>query len=243
MPGLTLNPEISWSKSIHIFQHDNASDFLSTAYSSLRRHEVSSNIILAHALKGIKTEAALSSCQFTTDSDVDPVSWSSHPHPSSSFWLTVWSSQSPSSAPVLDLVLSCGSWILGDYPIFLWTPRSSSSLPHAWLAPRISALTTHMLSSVAPERVFSVFGMTPLVIAFSRCWTEVSGFPIASEPFYAAYLTYCTPTTFKASEYIIPDGDHLRRPSMDDLNSVAQLCREFADDSVGFRLFISRAKH
>ncbi|PSR71083.1 hypothetical protein PHLCEN_2v13052 [Hermanssonia centrifuga] len=233
MPGLNA----SRSHSV-IMQHDSASDFLAAAYPTLQRHEASANIVMAHALKRVSTEAALSGFQFTCDSDVE--NWLSSADASSftphrnenAFWLTLWSSPSPSSPPVLDLVLACVDWTLGKYPIFLWTPQSQSTIASAWLAPRIRQMAEHLRLCVPPQRVFSVFGMTPLVKTFTRCWTALTGFVVEPEPFYAAYFSFCTAKTFKNSRFPLPAGHHLRRAMISDVDSVAQLCKEFADDSV-----------
>ncbi|KAI0931511.1 hypothetical protein AcW1_001100 [Taiwanofungus camphoratus] len=241
MPGLHAS-----SRTV-VIQHDSASDFLAAAYPTLRRHEASSNIVLAHALKRVSAEAALSGYQFICDADVEaflataePSSFIPHRN-GDSLWLTLWN-MAPSSPPTLDLVLSCVNWTLGEYPIFLWTPRRPSSLSSEWLMPRINQLAEHLQSCVPPERVFSVFGTTPLVKAFARCWTDMTGFTVEPEPFYAAYFSYCTLETFKDCDALLPEGHALRRATMRDLECVAGLCKEFADDSVFFPLSLERAR-
>ena len=232
MPGLNA------SNTTIVVQHDSASDFLAAAYPTLRRHEASANIVLAHALKRVSAEAALSGYQFICDSDVeawldttDPSAFTARPT-NDSFWLTLWTFSSPSSIPTLDLVLSCVNWTLGNYPVFLWTPDRGSSLSSTWLTPRIQQLANHLRQCVPPERVFSVFGMTTLVKPFARYWSNVTSLAIEPEPFYAAYFSYCTTETFVDAPAPLPEGHCLRRASMKDLEAVAQLCKEFADDSV-----------
>lgn len=220
-----------------IMQHDSASDFLAVAYPTLRRHEASSNIVLAHALKRVSTEAALTGLSFTSDADADAwfesadrSSFMAH-RASGAFWLTLWSS-SPSSAPTLDMVLSCVDWTLGNYPIFLWTPKHPSEHSSAWVQPRIRQLIEHLRHCVPAERVFSVFGMTSLVKTFAHTWSRLTGFQIEPEPFYAAYFSFCDAKTFRGASAMPPTGHRLRRATPADLESVAQLCKEFADDSV-----------
>lgn len=233
----------SRTPSLVVMQHDSASDFLAAAYPTLRRQEASSNIVLAHALKRVSTEAALSGYQFTSDSDVD--SWlatadasSFAPHRTTgAFWLTLWSSR-PSAPPALDMILACVDWTLGNYPIFLWSPRRPSEHSSSWLAPRIAQLAHHLRQCVPPERVFSVFGMTSLVKSFSHYWSQLTGFAIERDPFYAAYFSFCNASTFKPSNAPLPAGHRLRRALMSDLEQVAQLCKEFADDSVRTRFLI-----
>ncbi|EKM61670.1 uncharacterized protein PHACADRAFT_248416 [Phanerochaete carnosa HHB-10118-sp] len=230
-----------------IMQHDSASDFLAVAYPTLRRHEASSNIVLAHALKRVSTEAALSGAQFTSDADVDAcleaVDASSFaPHRTSgAFWLTLWSS-SPGCQPTLDIVLACVDWTLGNYPIFLWSPKKPSENSSSWFQPRIEQLADYLRQCVGPERVFSIFGMTSLVKTFARYWSQVTGFRIEPEPFYAAYFSFCNVNTFRPSNVPLPTGHRLRRAMIADLEQVAQLCKEFADDSVHFPLPLDRAR-
>ncbi|RDX51906.1 hypothetical protein K466DRAFT_3461 [Polyporus arcularius HHB13444] len=244
MPGL----HASTSRQSFVMQHNSADDFLSFTYPVLRRHEASSNIVLAHALKRVGAETALSVYEFMSDEDVDARFASVEPDhftpkPSSSaFWLTLWSVSSPSGPATLDLVLACVNWTLGDYPIFLWTPHRSSAASSAWVAPRIEQLADHLHSCVPPERIFSVFGMTSLVKSFARIWSQTTGFVIEPEPFYAALFSYCTAESFREGDSALPEGHRLRKAVMADSESVAQLCKEFADDSIFFPLTIERAR-
>lgn len=234
MPGLHAQD----SSQSFILQHDSADDFLTFAYPTLRRHEASSNIVLAHALKRVGAETALSRYEFMSDEDIDALfSCMDHdrfsPRPSTdAFWLTLWSVSSPSASPTLDLVLSCVNWSLGDYPIFFWTPHRASAASPNWLLPRIEEVAKHLHSCVPPERVFSVFGLTPLIKTFSRVWTQMTGFVVEPEPFYAALFSYCTAETFREADAPLPEGHQLRKGKMADLEAIAQLCKEFADDSV-----------
>ncbi|OCH89554.1 hypothetical protein OBBRIDRAFT_659549 [Obba rivulosa] len=242
MPGLNASCPQTF-----IVQHDCASDYLAFAYPTLRRHEASANIVLAHALKRISAEAALSGYQFVSDSDVeawlhsaDPSAFTPH-QSEGSFWLTMWSTSS-SSLPTLDLVLSCVNWTLGNYPIFLWTPHQANAASSTWLAPRIAQLAEHLHFCVPPERVYSVFGMTSLVKAFVRQWTAMTGFVVEPEPFYAALFSYCNGRTYRKSDVPLPQGHSLRRATLRDLEPVAQLCKEFADDTIYFPLEIEKAR-
>lgn len=234
MPGINA----SRSSNLHILQHDSAQDFLSFTAPFLRRHEASSNIVLAHALKRVDAQSALSGFEFTSESDVyarlsSADADSCAPRATrGAFWLTVWNHASASSPPTLDLVLSCVDWTLGDYPIFLWTPNRVSASSSAWLGPRMAELTEHLNRCVPPERVYSVFGLTSLVKAFARTWTQLTGFTVEPEPFYAALFSYCNARTFRDSNAPLPEGHCLRKATMADLEPVAQLCKEFADDTV-----------
>ncbi len=251
MPGLT---PVRSSANIVIVHHDSSAHFLSAAFPTLRRYEESANIVFAHALKLLGSEAALTGCHFTNESDVSSWWKQSRPPPqghvvaglptttiskatttrgsNEPFWLTVWSSPSPFIPPTLDIVLSCVSWTLGDYPIFLWTPKNPTSVSSSWLSPRVELLAEHLLDIVPPQRVFSIFGMTQLVKSFTRSWSDLVKCPIEPEPFYAAYYSFCNPETFRESSVSLPRGDSIRRAKIEDLAAVAQLCKEFADDTV-----------
>ncbi|KZT08665.1 uncharacterized protein LAESUDRAFT_648289 [Laetiporus sulphureus 93-53] len=243
MPGLNAAQTVSRV----IVQHDTADDYLTATYPTLRRHEASANIVLAHALKRVTAEAALSRFPFLCDEDVDAYFQNLEPthfqprRNADSFWLTMWS-PSASGRPILDLVLTCVNWTLGEYPIFIWAPHHRRSFSSEWLKHQIVELTEFLRSCVPPERVFSVFGMTHLVKAFARQWTALTGFQVEPEPFYAAHFSYCTPQTFRDSDGILPPGHALRRANLHDLDAVAQLCKEFADDTVFFPLSIDKAR-
>ncbi|KZT72883.1 hypothetical protein DAEQUDRAFT_663355 [Daedalea quercina L-15889] len=242
MPGLHTT-----TQSTIIVQHDNAIDFLSCSYPTLRRYEASANIVLAHALKRVNAEAVLSGLLFTDDGDaeaylksLDRSSYSPHRN-DDSFWLTLWSF-TPGGRPVLDVVLSCLSWTLGNYPIFIWTPRRPGTIQSDWLGPRVTQLTEHLRMCVPPERVYSVFGMTQLVKTFAQRWTLLTGVDTDREPLYAAHFSYCDTSTFQPSDVRLPRGHELRRAKPRDLEDVARLCKEFADDTVFFPLTIERAR-
>lgn len=238
MPGIT--PPVSFTKpgSLKVIQHDTATDFLSATYTILRRHERSSNLVFAHALQRARWESAVPNIETNVFSTLSLTSSSLSPHDADSFWLTVWSSSTSSTTPTLDFVLSCVSSTLGNYPIFLWTPRHSSITSLTWLAPRIIELTQHLHACVHPKRVFSVFGKSLLVKMFCSRWIELTGSVLEPEPFYAAYYTFCTPCSLKESDHQIPADHFIRRATIDDLDCIAQFCREFANSSVStFRGF------
>jgi len=227
MPGklTTSSPPITVTK------HQTATDFLSATHSHLRDNERSSGIVFAHALKRLRKEAG---SNLATPRDVeDWLRFPRHrvPDDPNAFWLTVWSVDTTNNTVVLDLVLSCIDWTLGNYPIFLWSPRPEDK---TWLVPRVTKLTNHLLDCSPPERIFSVFGMTWLVKTFSEYWNGLTGHDVEPEPFYAALLSYCTEATFIDSSPRLPAGHVIRPATKSDVESVAQLCKEFGDDSVSF---------
>ncbi|KAH9081584.1 hypothetical protein EDB83DRAFT_2333641 [Lactarius deliciosus] len=214
MPGLT---PVRLSANTLVVHHDSAADFLSATFPTLRRHEESANIVFAHAFKLLGSEAALTGFHFTNESDVS--SWwkqrartaqstVARPRVKSNepFWLTV-----------------CGT--LGDYPIFLWTPKTPTPISQSWLTPRTELLAEHLLDIVPPQAY----------------WSDLVKCAIEQEPFYSAYYTYCNLDTFKEAIDPVPSGDKIRRAGVEDLAAVAQLCKEFADESVYFPLEIDAA--
>ncbi|KAF9650542.1 hypothetical protein BDM02DRAFT_3092896 [Thelephora ganbajun] len=234
MPG-----KLTSSSLITVARHTTATDFLSATHSHLQDKEQSSNIVFAHALKRLRKEAGSS---LETPRDVEE--WLRFPRnrvpdDPNAFWLTVWTVDPTNNTATLDLILSCVDWTLGNYPIFLWSPQPEDK---TWLIPRITKLTNHLLECVPSERVFSVFGMTSLVKSFSEYWTALTGHEVEPEPFYAALLSHCTEATFVDSSSQLPTGHVIRLATKSDVKSVAQLCKEFGDDSVYFPMTLDQGR-
>ncbi|KAG8219582.1 hypothetical protein J3R82DRAFT_533 [Butyriboletus roseoflavus] len=236
MPGLIYH----LSSEIRVLEHHSAQDFLAVTYPTLSRHERSSNIILAHALKKVSAEAALTGFQFVTQSEVTLDAPSSD-QLSDSVWLTIWSTP-PQGIVELELVLACHRAGQHELPVFLWAAQRRMLSSPQWLAPRVTTLADHLASCVPPTRVFSVFGVTALVKAFSKCWASRTGFQVEPRPFYSAYLTYCTQQTIIDSEVNLPFGHLIRRGMISDIEDIAKLGKGFADDSVYFPLTIELAR-
>jgi hypothetical protein len=227
--ALTEVLSLSGEQNIVVLQHDEAAHFLAVAYPTLRLHEPSANILLAHALVRAPVETVLTECQFVTDPDVQLLSTSTQPVPTSNFWLTVWS-QTAKSPPVLDLALSCIASSFGNYPVFMWTPSAPGMQPPQWLDPRMRAVAAYLQACVAPERVFSAFGPAVLVTAFADVWSGLTGFQIKPKPLYKAFSALCTLQTLK----ITPSAEQCgaRKATMRDLEAAGKLCEEFANCSV-----------
>ena len=101
MPG-----KLAPSSQITVVQHRTATDFLSATHSHLRDNERSSGIVFAHALKRLRKEAGGT---LTTPRDVeDWLRFPRHrvPDDPNAFWLSVWTVDSATNTPTLDLVLS-----------------------------------------------------------------------------------------------------------------------------------------
>ncbi|KAF4604867.1 hypothetical protein EYR40_003649 [Pleurotus pulmonarius] len=191
-------------KSVSVRHHDNPTDFLFAVSPSLTPHdETSAIVILAHAKKRI-----------------------ADPRPRD-FWLTVWSTYPTTSRPVLELILMCGSWVLGDYPIFLWAPPKGEHRSDA-----TSTLVAFLRKRVPDKRVFSVFGPTGITRTFATKWFEATGISFLTPPHYDAYLGRCTKDTLRQgrSKLPLPQGHKMRLATTEDLDSVAELCKRFSDE-------------
>ncbi|KAJ7193334.1 acyl-CoA N-acyltransferase [Mycena pura] len=214
---------------IVVLRHLTAFDLLAVAYPTLRRHEHSANIVLAHALARAPVEFVLTEGQFLAESDVQPpLPPSPQPVPdSNNFWLSVWS-QPTKSKPVLDVVLSCLDSPLGDYPIFLWAAVATQG---PGLGRRVGALVEHLAACVDPKRVFAVFGPTDLATAFSTTWARLTGFQTAADPLYNAFHACCTPQTLRVLTPTKTPHRGVRKATRFDTEAVAKLCEEFANSS------------
>ncbi|KAJ8702142.1 hypothetical protein PTI98_000885 [Pleurotus ostreatus] len=192
------------SRSVSICHHDNPSDFLFAVSPSLTlQYETSAIVILAHAQKRI-----------------------TEPRPRD-FWLTVWSTSPTTSRSALELILMCGSWLLGDYPIFLWAPPKAEYRSDA-----TSSLVEFLRKRVPDKRVFSVFGPADITRIFTAKWSEATGIRMLVKPHYDAYLARCTKDTMRQGRSMLPlpQGHKTRLATMGDLDSVSELCNRFADE-------------
>jgi len=222
-----------------VHHHSSATDFCNAAIETLLQEEKSSNILLAHAT----TRLAESFGTHLLDggSILPRATGDDHPSPPSppaavgpNLWL-VMSSELPDSKPLI--FLSCLSWELGTYPIFLWSPKANVDIAPEERTKQVTVLVQRLCNLVEPQRVFSVFGQEQLVRVFAELWRGKTGFEIEPKPFYEAFLTYCTKDTFKPASDLdktsmLPPEHSMRTADMGDLQAVTGLCKEFSDDSV-----------
>jgi hypothetical protein len=208
------------------FVHTSPTDFLATTRAWLFAHERRANIILPHAekLKVQEQSGSLAPGQF---------------------WITAWSasppappSTTPPRGPHLDFVLACTEGHMGTYPLFLFSTHEIVTLPEQWLDQCMRQLAQRLMTLVDPARVFSIFGQERAVQMLCRHWSDLTGFHPASQPYYEASSTYCSPETFVST----PKAGHvMRKAVLSDLDQVARLCQEFAEDSVSRRNILVRA--
>lgn len=199
--------------------YDHASELPSAVWEAFRLREREANIMYPHALKSCHYGAAQQQQLWMTCS---PVATGSDDH------------------SALDIVLSCTEGAMGSYPVFLFANTSSRQLSPEWLRPRLDALILRLLKHVDETRVFSVFAPETITREFAQLWTRYTGIGSYSEPYYAAKLTYCTPTTITRRRMtIFPDLGYVPRLAEErDLRVVAELCRGFAATSVRFVIAI-----
>ncbi|KAK7063988.1 N-acetyltransferase domain-containing protein [Favolaschia claudopus] len=222
------DPALLAEEKILVVQHSTAVDFLGIAYPTLRLHESSANILLAHALARAPTEFVLTECQFINTTEVQLPPSSSPPLPASNFWLTVWSEHAK-SAPVLDMALSCIESSTGKYPLFMWTRPAVDMRSSQWLNTRVGRVTAHLHGCVPLERVFAVFGPTALVTSFAKAWAELTHFKINPEPLYKAFLASCASQELTTSVPAAHCG--ARKATMKDVEAAGKLCQQFANGS------------
>jgi hypothetical protein len=70
-------------------------------------------------------------------------------------WITLAFKHSRESPYEIDLVLSCTSWALGDYPIFIFTTNDAALLSLHWLQPRVQLLIKELVRLVPLERMYA----------------------------------------------------------------------------------------
>ncbi|CUA67375.1 hypothetical protein RSOLAG22IIIB_03015 [Rhizoctonia solani] len=146
------------------------------------------------------------------------------------------SSRSTPVKPSLDFVFALNDNPFGGYPLFIWSSYPSCDLTPAFVEHRMQLAAMKLYKSVAPERVFSVFGLVPVVCAFRDIWAHISGHSPEPTPFYSAKLSYCTKLTLQPASLRLQPGDSIRAAEVNDLEQVAALCYDFAQDSVHFPL-------
>ncbi|KAG8744641.1 hypothetical protein FRC10_009674 [Ceratobasidium sp. 414] len=219
MPSLSGQPNIS------LTVHTTASDFLSATFEILMQKEEQSNIILSFALNQQRKEQQVARGQ--------------NMPPSHNLWVCVWTTRmaSRTSAPkaTLDFVFAINENNFGGYPLFIWSNHPASELMPSFLDRRVQLAAMQLHKLVPAERVFSVFGLAPVVSSFRSLWSHISGKRAAPVPLYAAKFTFCTKFTLQPS-IGVPGGDVMRSATAQDANQIARLCHEFAQDSVFFPL-------
>jgi len=197
-----------------VASYSSASSLPSAVWNAFKTHEINSNIMYPHAIKSLK----------------QPHSTKSKQH-----WITLAFKHSRDASYEIDIVLSCTSWELGDYPIFMFTTKPFSSLSIHWLQPRLQLIIQELVRLVPLERIYSVFAPAPITKLFVRTMQSLTGLVPVQTPYYAASLSFCNRQTFRDRRQT---GDsHVLRPAQEiDIAKVAALCMGFAETSDPFAL-------
>ncbi|CAE6458532.1 unnamed protein product [Rhizoctonia solani] len=233
-------PSRAATLNLQVLLHSTATDFLDATEHILEKHGLTSNIILPFAIKVRKSERLpVSSARGTAYWSAPQAALTSQVP--QQFWMTQWTVRGASSVPSLDFVLALTEGQLGAYPVFFWSPHQSVEMSSAFLFPRIQAIAARLSRAIPAERVFSIFGQEPVVNAFTNVWTQVTGKIPEPEAFYAAKFSYCTRKHIQPASQL-PPGHELRLATITDLDQCAQLCKEFADDSVYFPLSLEEGR-
>lgn len=144
-PRLSLKmPARIGSLDVQVLVHRTASDLLAAVESLIvPKREREANVFLPHARK-LRYKESLPSTSASSST------------PSTSFWLSLWSTSGGRKS--LDVVLACTEHHLGEYPIFLYSHHPVGVLSSGYLALRVPTLVDRLADLVSASRVFSVFG-------------------------------------------------------------------------------------
>lgn len=131
----------------------------------------------------------------------------------------------------IDFVLSCTFGVTGNYPVFIFGVKHESDMSTDFIETRMRSMVRELRSAVSTRRVYSVFAAEMVAQSFVEHWFESTGVCAIKDAYYEAKFSYCTPLTLKT----IPRLDNsvrIRPAQSTDVLEVAQLCKEFASESV-----------
>lgn len=133
------------------------------------------------------------------------------------------------SGPHIQFILSCTEGYMGAYPIFIMTTLPYVELTPAFIHTQMVLMAKALKPAVPVHRVYSVFSATPISRVFAGIWSELTGVALVHQPYYAAKLSYCTIHSLVDGSDL---GCELRPAESRDTMKIAELCYEFAYDSV-----------
>jgi hypothetical protein len=189
-----------------------ASDLPESVLKVLRSNARNANVILPPALKIMAAEQSSNFNQ-------------------KNIWITCASQNPP--CPI-EFVLSCAEGYMGSYPLFILTTLPVNQLTDEHIRSCVQMMAQALKKAVPIQRVYSVFAPEPLTEAFVAVWTRLTGIKSHAEPYYAANITYCTRDSFVNRQTSVhPSLTYEIRPAIaSDINEIADLCFQFAEDSV-----------
>ena len=198
--------------------YNHAADLPAEFWTALMQNEPAANIILPFAQEAL---------DFPRDDGKDQL----------------WIILNDDTSNDVEFVLSCNKGLLGNYPIFVYTPKSSAQLAQEenHIADSLSQLVLCLLREVPPQRVFSVFSIAKVAEKFAEIFEEHTQqkFRALKDPYYDATFTFCTNKTLNkssASFSSLPEPENfliaLRRADISHLGGIKALCKGFSHTSV-----------
>jgi hypothetical protein len=118
-----------------VASYSSASSLPPAVWSAFKTHEINSNIMYPHAIKCLKHSQSKNK-------------------PAQQLWITLSFKHGHDTPYEIDFVLSCTSWALGDYPIFIFTTAPYTSLSLHWLQPRLMLIVQKLTGLVPLERMY-----------------------------------------------------------------------------------------
>lgn len=215
-------PNFSTMSTVPCRAYNNASDLPPEFWDALMKNEAAANIILPFAKKASDSPREAGNDQL---------------------WIILYDN----TGNDVEFVLSCTTGLLGAYPIFIYTPKSSAQLARDEddgknIADSLSQLVLCLLREVSPQRVFSVFSIAYVAEKFAKIFKENThqehGIQPRKDPYYDATFTFCTRETLNKSPafFSLPESEDiliaLRPADISHLNGIKALCKGFADTSV-----------
>ena len=200
----------------------NASDLPPEFWDALRKDESAANVILPLAKKALDSPPDAGNGQ-------------------------LWIIAHDTTGKDVEFVLSCTNGPLGNYPIFVFTPKSSAQLARdeedgMGIADSLSQLVLCLLQEVPPQRVFSVFSVAYVADKFAEIFQERThqehGIKRFEDPCYDATFTFCTGETLNKSPSAFAPKESqdfliaLRPADMSHLEAITALCKGFSATSV-----------
>jgi hypothetical protein len=148
-------------------------------------------------------------------------------------WVVVYS---PAPHSRVLYVASCTEGILAGYPVFLYTTTPATSLQrdHITVTAPLRSIAQALWTRVGSRRVYSVFGPAVLAETFCSIWTSMTGIGRIAQPYYDSKITFVNRRTFKdvSDPRILQGRIVVRRATAQDVPQIAQLCGQFAAESV-----------
>lgn len=136
----------------------------------------------------------------------------------------------------IEMILSCTESNMGTYPIFIVPILPSSQQSLEFFHSRLSLMIESLRVLVPDSRVYSVFGPLHATSVFSIHWSRITGISSYPEPYYDSFLSSCTRSSFRSDDDPMDSrfSYTLELGRTRDIAQIAQLCHDFAKDSVSF---------